>query len=116
MKIQTNFWKRRLVQTLYLLTTLLVAALFFGSAASAGIAQKSTISNETTQASEATNIGDPSYSLPLAQTRADHDLVIESIDAPSSGNAGSIAPIVTVTNGRDTDQSHQPLNAILGKS
>ncbi len=115
MKIQTNFWKRRLVQTLYLLTTLLVAALFFGSAASAGIAQKSTISNETTQASEATNIGDPSYSLPLAQTRADHDLVIESIDAPSSGNAGSIAPLVTVTNVGDTDEYNVPLNVIIGK-
>ena len=115
MKAKNIFRKRRLVQTLYLLTALLVAALFFGSAASTGVTRTSTTPNETTQPSGTVNTGDVQSTRSSDQARAEHDLVINSIEAPSSGNAGSVAPLVTITNLGDTDEVGVPLNVLIGK-
>jgi hypothetical protein len=51
MKIQTTIRKNRLVKTIFLLTAILVAALFLGSAVSAGIARTTTTPIEKTQPS-----------------------------------------------------------------
>lgn len=115
MKTKKMIRKKRLVQTLYLFTAILVAALFFGSAASTGVTRVSINPNETTQVSEAANSAEMPLSLTPSQTRADHDLVIDNINAPSSGNAGAIAPVVTITNVGDNDEYGVPLNVLIGK-
>lgn len=95
MKKKLFFRKKKLVQTLQLLTAFLVSALFIGSAASIG----------TTQITL----------LPRDPALVDHDIVIDSIDAPMTGNAGSIAPTVTISNIGDTDEYGVPLHVLIGK-
>ena len=91
MKKKQFLQKKRLVNTMQLLTAFLISALFIGNAASIGITKTNN---------------------PL---RADHDIVIDSIDAPITGNAGSIAPTVTISNVGDTDEYGVPLHVLIGK-
>jgi hypothetical protein len=91
MKKKQFLQKKRLVKTIQLLAAFLISALFIGNAASIGITKTNN---------------------PL---RSDHDIVIDSIDAPITGNAGSIAPTVTISNVGDTDEYGVPLHVLIGK-
>ncbi|MCU0850797.1 MAG: immune inhibitor A [Candidatus Thermoplasmatota archaeon] len=95
MVIKTLFRKKKLVKTLEILTAFLISTLFIGSAASIAITQTSIHPNN-----------------PL---RVDHDVAVDSIDAPVTGNAGAIAPTVTISNSGDTDESNVPLHVLIGK-